>query len=104
MKVSSQVIEQTRLFFAFKPKFSTIAKKVEHSLSSPLIHRNLEYFASKEDYVFCIKELHTQCQKLNIECVYDELNLVYHFRDINPYGSGADYAPIIQSMNMQFNK
>ena len=104
MKVSSQVIEQTRLFFAFKPKFSTITKKVEHSLSSPLIHRNLEYFASKEDYVFCIKELHTQCQKLNIECVFDELNLVYHFRDINQYKGNANYTPIIQSMNMQFNK
>ena len=104
MKISSQVIEQTRLFFAFKPKFSTIAKKLEHSLSSPLIHRNLEYFASKEDYVFCIKELHTQCQKLNIECVFDERNLIYHFRDINQYKGNANYTPIIQSMNMQFNK
>lgn len=91
------------LFKVLKPKLSSIITCVNLSLEDNR-KVSLHSLSDKDDYKFCINELNKQCDKLNLVCVFDELNRVYEFRPKNIYSADSNYEPIHRYMNKVFRE
>jgi hypothetical protein len=103
MKISYEIVEKMEIFTVLKPKLKTITKYIDAVFEQDR-KISLNSFADKEDFGFCIDKLNKECDKLNLICVFDELNRVYEFRPKNIYANNSNYEPIHRYMNKVFRE